>query len=175
MRERREYLTGSLTSQCAESALIVFSMTLHYLTIRGGDEDSAPSDPSMQTPRLRLEAMEPGMAVRHVGTLLGVPRILSAVELGSRSSLIGPIILDVKCAGARSAGNPHATCDVAGAGNRHTVRLVRHSQRKRGATDRPDLRSDGASPRPYRGWETGRRSGVSARAHPRLYIRSWSG
>ena len=33
------------------------------------------------------------------------------------SSLIGRITLDVNCAGARSAGNPHATCDVAGAGN----------------------------------------------------------
>jgi hypothetical protein len=30
------------------------------------------------------------------------------------SHLIGHIILNVKCAGARSAGNPHATCDVAG-------------------------------------------------------------
>jgi len=39
---------------------------------------------------------------------------------------------------------------VAGAGNQLTVWLVRHSQRKRGATDRPDLRSTGASPRPYR-------------------------
>ena len=29
--------------------------------------------------------------------------------------------------------------------------VKRHSQRKRGATDRPDLRSNGASPRPYRG------------------------
>jgi hypothetical protein len=34
MRERREYLTGCLTGQCAASALIVFSMGLHYLTIR---------------------------------------------------------------------------------------------------------------------------------------------
>src|SRR6516225_7539458 len=116
----------------------------------GRDEDSASLGSGVPTSRLRLEAMEPGMAVRHVGTLLGVPRILSVVELGGRSSLIGPITLDVKCAGARSAGNPHATCDVAGAGNRLTVRLVRHSQRKRGATDRPDLRSNGASPRPYR-------------------------
>ena len=32
--QRREYLTGCLTGQCAESALIVFSMGLHYLTIR---------------------------------------------------------------------------------------------------------------------------------------------
>ena len=85
-----------------------------------------------------------------LGPLLGVPSFLSAVHLGSRSSLIGLITLDVKCAGARSAGNPHATCDVAGAGNQLTVRLVRHSQRKRGATDRPNLRSNGASPRPYR-------------------------
>jgi len=28
--------------------------------------------------------------------------------------------------------------------------LVRHSQRKRGAMDRPNLRNHGASPRPYR-------------------------
>ena len=35
----------------------------------------------------------------------------------------------------------HAACDVAGAGNELTVRLVRHSHRKRGETDRPRLRS----------------------------------
>ncbi len=28
-----------------------------------------------------------------------------------------PITLVVKCVGTRSAGNPHATCDAAGAGN----------------------------------------------------------
>jgi hypothetical protein len=49
-------------------------------------------------------------------------------------------------------GNPHATCDVAGAGIRFTVRIVRHSQRKRGEMDRPNLRSKGASPRLYRGY-----------------------
>jgi hypothetical protein len=37
-----------------------------------------------------------------------------------------------------------APFDVAGAGDGLTVGLVRHSQRKRGATDRPDLR--GAAP-----------------------------
>ena len=116
----------------------------------GRNEDSAPSGSGVPASRLWLEAVEPGMDVWHVGTLLGVPRIVSTVDLGSRSSLIGPITLDVKCAGARSAGNPHATCDVAGAGNQFTVRLVRHSQRKRGAMDRPNLRSNGASPRPYR-------------------------
>ena len=90
------------------------------------------------------------MVVRDVGPLFGVPRIVSAGAC-SRPGLIGPITLDTKCAGARSAGNPPATCDVAGAGNRLTVWLVRHSQRKRGAMDRLHLRSDGASPRPYYG------------------------
>ena len=31
--------------------------------------------------------------------------------------MIGPISLDKKQMGARSAGNPHAACDVEGAGN----------------------------------------------------------
>ena len=57
------------------------------------------------------------MVVRSVGTLFGVPCFVSAVKLGSRSGLIGLINFDVKCAGARSAGNPHATCDAAGAGD----------------------------------------------------------
>src|SRR5271166_5257098 len=35
----------------------------------------------------------------------------------SRPSRIGPISLGMKQMGARSAGNPHAACDVAGAGN----------------------------------------------------------
>ena len=118
----------------------------------GRHEDAASSGAGVQASRLRLEAVEQGMAVRDDGTLFGVPRIVSAVYFGSRSGLIGPITLDMKCAGARSAGNPHATCDVAGAGNQFTVRLVRHSHRKRGATDRPDLRNHGASPRPSRGF-----------------------
>src|SRR5262245_10988693 len=83
----------------------------------GRNEDSAPSGPSVPTSRLRLDAVEQGMDVRDTGTLLGVPRLVFTIDPGSRSSLIGFITLDVKCAGARSAGNPHATCDVAGAGN----------------------------------------------------------
>jgi hypothetical protein len=59
----------------------------------------------------------------------------------AKAEPIGLITLGVNCAGARSAGNLHATCDVAGDGTQLTVRLVRHSQRKRGAPDRPDLRS----------------------------------
>ena len=63
------------------------------------------------------------------------------VRCESRSSTIGHITLDTKQTGAPSAGNPHAGCDVAGAGNGFTVRLLRHSQRKRGAKARLDLRN----------------------------------
>src|SRR5262244_2805791 len=117
--------------------------------ILGRKEDPAPSGPSVPASRMRLEAVGQGMAVRKARTLLGVSGFLWTVDLGSRSGLIVLITLDVNCAGARSAGNPLATCDVAGAGNQLTVRIVRHSQRKRGATDRPGLRSNGTSPRPY--------------------------
>jgi hypothetical protein len=47
----------------------------------------------------------------------------------------------MKQTGKPSAGNPHAGFDVAGAGNGLTVQLVRHSQRKRGETDRLNLQS----------------------------------
>ena len=69
-----------------------------------------------------------------------VHRLLSSISRSfaeRRPGSIGHITLRGKCAGARSAGNPRAACDVAGAGNGLTVRLVRHSQRKRGETDRP--------------------------------------
>src|SRR6202008_5111145 len=58
-----------------------------------------------------------------------------------RSSTIGHINLDRKQAGKPSARNGHARFDVAGAENQLTIRLVRPSQRKRGATDRSNLRS----------------------------------
>ena len=115
----------------------------------GRNEDSSAPGPSVPASRLRLEAVEPGMVVRNVRTLCRVPRYLWAADLGSRPGRIHLITLGVNCAGARSAGNPHATCEVAGAGNQGTVWFVRHSQRKRGATDRPNLRQLGASPRPY--------------------------
>ena len=54
---------------------------------------------------------------------------------------IGHINLDRKQAGKPSARNGHARFDVAGAENQLTIRLMRHSQRKRGATDRSNLRS----------------------------------
>ncbi len=89
--------------------------------ILGRKEDTAPSGQVVPASRIRLEAVESGMAVRNAGTLLGVPSLLWAVDLDSRSGLIGLINLVVNCAGARSAGNPLATCDVAGAGNQLTV------------------------------------------------------
>src|ERR1700679_999348 len=63
------------------------------------------------------------------------------VRCESRSSTIDHITLGTKQTGAPSAGNPHAGCDVAGAGNGFTVWLLRHSQRKRGETARLDLRN----------------------------------
>ena len=63
------------------------------------------------------------------------------VRCESRSSTIGHITLGTKQTGAPSAGNPHAGCDAAGAGNGFTVWLLRHSQRKRGETARLDLRN----------------------------------
>jgi hypothetical protein len=53
----------------------------------------------------------------------------------SRPSRIGPINLDVKQMGERSAGNPHAAFDVAGAGN---VARSKCFGRSRRASPRPD-------------------------------------
>src|SRR5215468_10271204 len=93
--------------------------------------------------------MEQGLALRYVGTLLGVPRIVSAIGLGSRTSASGPITLEVKCAGARSAGNPHATCDVAGAGNGATAtpKRARRGKPRIQAKEKPT--GHRASARPY--------------------------
>src|SRR5467141_1368680 len=63
------------------------------------------------------------------------------VTAESPASRFGHIILDRKRAGKPIAGNRHDGFEVAGAGNQLTVWLVRHSQRKRGATDRRNLRS----------------------------------
>ena len=72
------------------------------------------------------------------------------VDLGSRSSLIGLITLDVKCAGARSAGNPHATCDVAGAGNGVTATPKRARRGKPRTQPRRCLRATAPVPDPTR-------------------------
>src|SRR6266480_5757601 len=63
------------------------------------------------------------------------------VTAESPASRVGPITLDRKRAGKPIAGNRHDGFEVAGTGNQLTVWLVRHSRRKRGATDRRNLRS----------------------------------
>ena len=55
------------------------------------------------------------MVVRDLVAVQWLQSSPTAVE--SRSSRIGQISLEVKQTGERSAGNPHAACDVEGAGN----------------------------------------------------------
>ena len=69
------------------------------------------------------------MDVRDCRTVHRLPSSISRRFAERRPGSIGHITLRGKCAGARSAGKPHAACDVAGAGNGLTVRLVRHSHR----------------------------------------------
>ena len=59
--------------------------------------------------------------------LCKLPGAAPTTDAESAPSLIGPITLDVKRAGKRSAGNPHAAFDAAGAGNVATVALRTHS------------------------------------------------
>jgi hypothetical protein len=72
----------------------------HLYPRLGRKEDSTPPGSGVSASRFRLEAVEQGMAVWHFGTLLGVPCVVSAVKLGSRSGLIGLINCDVKCRSA---------------------------------------------------------------------------
>src|SRR3954447_2950442 len=90
------------------------------------------------------------MALQSTGSVQGLPGQMGKVRAESRYSAIGLINLDEKQTGAPSAGNPHAGCEVAGAGTRLTGRILRHFQRKREATVRLNLRGNGASPRPHR-------------------------
>jgi hypothetical protein len=59
----------------------------------------------------------------------------------SGSDRIGLINLVAKCAGARSAGNPHAACEVAGAGNGATDPATRARRGK--PRIQPSRRPDG--------------------------------
>jgi hypothetical protein len=81
-----------------------------------------------------------------VGRVVGHPAAArqlsgSAAFSESHSGKIGHISFGVKQTRKPSAGNLHAGFDEAGTGNQLTVWLVRHSQRKRRATARPNLRS----------------------------------
>jgi len=83
----------------------------------------------------------------------------------------GRISLGVKRAGERSAGNPPAPFDVAGVGDGFTAGLVRHSRRKRGATDRLGLRNTAPALDPT-GERLGETAGLGRRcALIRLYRR----
>src|ERR1700686_5412209 len=62
-----------------------------------------------------------------------------AATLESCPSARRHISLATKQAGKPTAGKLHGGFDAAGTGNGLTVRLMRHSQRKQGETDRPDL------------------------------------
>ena len=81
------------------------------------------------------------MAPRRARAVQWLSNTVLRATTESRSSTIGHINLDRKQAGKPSARNGHARFDVAGAENQLTIRLMRHSQRKRGATDRSNLRS----------------------------------
>src|SRR6266478_4769861 len=81
-----------------------------------------------------------------------VQRLQSSVGYGEgRSSTIGPINLEVKQAGERSAGKPHAAFDVAGAGNVARSRYCDTRRRKGETTGNTNVDLNRrASPRPYR-------------------------
>ena len=85
---------------------------------------------------------EGGGGTRSTPPVQGLPGSATGGGAESQSSMIGHINFEMKQTGKPSAGNPHAGFDAAGIGNQFTVWLVRHSQRKRGAMDRPDLRGD---------------------------------
>ncbi len=97
----------------------------------------AKAEPSWRftASRLRLAAVAPPMATAAVGD--------------SGANMIGLINLGMKCAGTRSAGNPHAACDVAGAGNGVTD-IPSRARRGKPRIQTRDILSDyRASSRPY--------------------------
>src|SRR5262249_53684657 len=61
-----------------------------------------------------------------LGLFLRIPSVLFQSIFRKRSHWIGLITLDPKCAGARSAGNPHARCEGGGAGNEPRKLLTGH-------------------------------------------------
>src|ERR1022692_5318495 len=90
------------------------------------------------------------MAVRNIEAVQQLSG--SAVRVESRPGRIGPISLGAKQTGERSAGNPHAAFDEAGAGNVAWSRWCDTRRRKGETTGNTnfDLHRR-ASPRPYLG------------------------
>jgi hypothetical protein len=84
-----------------------------------GEMIKAPTDLQELSQRIYIK----GKAELSWGSCARLSVGRSGVGLGRRprvesnSDLIGPINLDAKCAGKRSAGNPHAAFEEAGAGN----------------------------------------------------------
>ena len=115
----------------------------------GRKEDSAPLGPRRSPAGLRVEAVEQAMAVWDLGTLLWVPSLAFAVIFGSRPILIRLITLAANCAGARSAVNPHAACDVADVGNGATANPNRARRGKPRIQAKDDPTGYRASVRPY--------------------------
>src|SRR3984893_19178234 len=114
----------------------------------GGKEDQAPYGAAPEPERLRLQAVEYAMAVR----ISAAPQRLqgSVVYAESCPSTIGPITLEVKQTGERSAGNPHAAFDVAGAGNVAWSRWCDTRRRKGEPTGNTNIDLNRrVSPRPY--------------------------
>jgi hypothetical protein len=107
----------------------------------GAANGSGPFDACTRAIRTWLEEMEYEVALRGAGAVPRLPASSTMVTAESPASLDGHIIVDRKQAGKPIAGNRHDGFEVAGAGTQLTVRLVRHSRRKRGATARPTLRS----------------------------------
>ena len=64
-----------------------------------------------------LEEVEEAVAVSSLGIVQGLPGAATTACAESAPSVKGPIPLETKRAGKRSAGNPHTAFDAAGAGN----------------------------------------------------------
>ena len=114
----------------------------------------------LTAPRLRLAAVASPMAIPAVAD--------------SGANMISLINLEMKCAGTRSAGNPHAACEVAGAGNGITNIPSRARRGQPRIQTRDDLSGYRASSRPYQ-WGAilqatvnGKRYSKCLRESPRL-------
>ena len=88
----------------------------------GRQEGAATSDACPESSRLRVETVESAVAAYCAWSVQQLPSSPGVPGADSESHSIGPITLDAKQAGKRSAGNPLAPFGVAGAGNGALVR-----------------------------------------------------
>ena len=94
--------------------------------------------------------MAPESIQRGRGEMIKAPVNLQDLRhrLYVKAKAIGPITLDAKCAGVRSAGNPHAACDAAGAGDGATASPIRARRGKSRTQTRSYLRATAPVPDP---------------------------